>query len=180
MNTTLQNALFDLFSQVKLKKSFDKQLNFLLTALVGDKKLHVMLADDDADDREIFLEALATISANIKVSIAIDGADLMHKLNNLLDHLPDLIFLDLNMPRKNGVECLDDIRRIQYYDQIPVLIYSTSAFAEQINITYKKGANLYIQKPHSFTGIQQVLQKIFSADPSQYLSQPSFSHFVLK
>jgi len=73
--------------------------------------------------------------------------------------LPEILFLDLNMPRKNGFECLKEIRSNKKFDEISIAIYSTSAAERDIEATFIAGANVYISKPNDFNELKQVLEK---------------------
>jgi len=76
------------------------------------------------------------------------------------------------MPRKNGLECLEELKQHSKLKKIPVIIYSTSANPHQVEDTFKKGAHLYIQKPDSFSRIKEVLNKVLSLPPGK-LPQPA-------
>jgi len=122
------------------------------------------IADDDPDDRELFIEALRTIDPDCDCITATDGEDALYKLSNGLEQLPDFIFLDLNMPRVNGRECLAIIKKIGKFDQIPVIIYSTSAEEKDIEQTTKSGAAYFLQKPNRFEDLSKALSNIISKD----------------
>ena len=148
---------------------------------LGVKNWHILLADDDEDDRQFFLDAVKAVTPFSKLTTAHDGDELISKLKKNKSELPDCIFLDLNMPYKNGLECLKEIKSMDFLKNIPVLIYSTSMNKEQIETTYKYGANLYIQKPASFEGIIRVLKTIFSLDGNNWLQQqPMRDKYILK
>src|SRR3954470_20640516 len=100
---------------------------------------YIILADDDADDRELFREALNETHKTM-FKTAKDGLSLMQLLKDGKE-LPDAIFLDLNMPRMNGHECLKEIKKDKHLRKIPVLIYSTSKSPEYIQETYENGAS---------------------------------------
>src|SRR5690606_10195300 len=104
------------------------------------KKLHIFFGDDDREDVEFFTQAIEEVSPGIKITIARDGAELLEFLQLVI---PDIIFLDLNMPVMNGVECLQRIRSNKKCNDVPVIIYSTSANPDQIEKTYELGANMY-------------------------------------
>lgn len=178
INLRLLMAFSNFFRELKSNGGINDNSLSLLENLTGDKQLDIILADDDEDDRELFEEAAAYISPRIVVKTACDGRELMKKLNGL--DLPDLIFLDLNMPGKNGFECLSEIRKIDRIKNIPVLIYSTSANPDQIENTYKQGANFYIQKPDSYREIIKLLKKIFSFSYHQFFYRSQRKDFVLK
>ena len=171
---------FSQFYQHLKEKSTDRVSSLLiLMALLGDKELHFYLADDDEDDKELFIEALHDVAPKVKITDVSNGTALMKKLSESGADLPDMIFLDLNMPQKNGIECLEELRGNKKFNKIPIIIYSTSVNLNQIDQTYKKGANLYVQKPQHFSGIKNLLHKMLSLRPAEYLIQPHFSKFVL-
>jgi CheY-like chemotaxis protein len=122
------------------------------------------IADDDPDDRELFIEALRTIDPDCDCITATDGEDALYKLSNGLEQLPDFIFLDLNMPKVNGRECLAIIKKTGKFDQIPVIIYSTSAEEKDIEQTTKSGAAYFLQKPNRFEDLSKALSNIISKD----------------
>src|SRR5438552_1600860 len=116
MNTVINSpALFytfsKLFNDIKTKKEGWKQTMFTLSVLTKDKDIYVVLADDDADDRELFMEAMNEVVPHIHVDTAQDGEQLLIMLDNPGQRIPDLIFLDLNMPCKSETECLQEIRK---------------------------------------------------------------------
>ncbi|HXU28919.1 MAG TPA: response regulator [Bacteroidia bacterium] len=128
---------------------------------MSDNK-YIILADDDSDDRELFEEALSEINNNIKVLLSIDGAQLMDTLNETNSLKPILIFLDINMPKKNGFECLEQIRLSPTLKNIPVIIYSTCSQKDTVNKAFKSGANYFVRKPDNFGALKILLQKILN------------------
>ncbi len=141
---------------------------------------HILLADDDDDDRYFFAQAIQELSGSIKLSTANDGTELLRLLKDTVVELPDLIFLDLNMPRKNGLECLEELRQNVHLKNIPVIIYSTSSHPRQVEDTYIKGANLFVQKPDSYTGIKKVLQKVLSINRDDFFHQVDRASFLIQ
>lgn len=121
--------------------------------------LYILLADDDESDRLLFTEAFAELKIKTIVRTVNNGIELMESLHMENTRLPHLLFLDLNMPRKNGLECLKDIKKIEKLKNISIAIYSTSDHEKDIEETFRHGANVYITKPHSFEGLKQVLEK---------------------
>jgi response regulator RpfG family c-di-GMP phosphodiesterase len=109
-------------------------------------RLNILLADDDKDDRLFFAEALKQIPIPTRLKMVEDGEKLIDFLSNNKEQLPDIIFLDLNMPRKNGNECLCDIKRDKKLSRIPVIIYSTSLHEDVADVLYKNGAHYYLKK----------------------------------
>ncbi|HEX8515416.1 MAG TPA: response regulator [Bacteroidia bacterium] len=121
----------------------------------------IFLADDDEDDRLIFNEAIAEISSKVDVKEASDGLKLI-KLLNETSRLPDIIFLDLNMPFQSGKETLKALRSNKAFKNIPVVIYSTSANPMDIEETYRLGASLYLEKPYSMAVMIRKLEHILA------------------
>lgn len=122
--------------------------------------LHIMLADDDEDDRLFFKEAFEEVKIKYDITAFSDGEQLMHYLNEDENPLPDIIFLDLNMPRKSGMECLKEIRQNDRLKKISVAIYSTSSSEQDIEDTFVAGANVYIKKPNDFNMLKKVLSDV--------------------
>jgi CheY-like chemotaxis protein len=137
----------------------------------------ILLADDDAEDRQLFKEALDE-TKKADLVIAKDGLDLMSILYKMVK-LPDAIFLDLNMPRKDGHECLREIKKNEKFTGIPVIIYSTTKSKAQIDASYDEGANLYITKPDSFTKLKQVISEVLQMKSIAMIPRPERSKFVL-
>lgn len=128
-----------------------------------DKKtIHILFSDDDTDDALLFTQAADLMTAPILLSFAEDGEQLMRFLSK--GTYPDLIFLDLNMPVKNGIECLREIRSDKSLDWLPVIIYTTSDNPKDINTCFELKANLYVVKPTSFESIIKTLKKIINID----------------
>jgi CheY-like chemotaxis protein len=139
----------------------------------------IMLADDDPDDRLLFKDAISEISKDIAIHTLSGGVELMAHLNDHQNPLPDLIFLDLNMPRKNGFECLEEIRLNPRLKTLCVIIYSTSSQFKDILETLNKGANLYFTKPYNFQELVARLQKIFTLNWDEFTPPGSIEKFVL-
>lgn len=126
---------------------------------MNNTPFHILLADDDEGDTLIFKEALAELKIKSIVHTVNNGMELMEYLMNKDAQLPHLIFLDLNMPRKNGLECLREIRNNDKLEQISIAIYSTSANEKDIEETFLAGANVFITKPSDFNMLKDVLEK---------------------
>lgn len=126
--------------------------------------LHIMLADDDEDDRLFFKEAFEEVKVEHKITTFNDGVQLMNHLLIPENNVPDIIFLDLNMPRKSGIECLKEIRAHEKLKDIVVAIYSTSSAEQDIEDTFNGGANVYIRKPNDFTMLKKILGDVIQVD----------------
>lgn len=140
------------------------------------KPLHVLFVDDDSDESYLFNEALEQSGIAFQLSKARDGNDLLAFLHN--NPLPDIVLIDLNMPHKDGLEALADIRSNPSFNNLPLIIYSTTSTPLFIELCYEKGANLFVVKPNRFDGMVNVVKKIFSID-WQNAERPARDQFVL-
>ncbi len=139
----------------------------------------VLLADDDASDRILFKDAIEQLDLKVSLKMFEGGIHLMKHLNDKKNILPDFIFLDLNMPGKNGFECLEELRSDDRLKNICVIIYSTSSKLEDINESLNKGANLYFAKSSTFQELINRLQRIFGMNWEEFNSEPCLEKFVL-
>jgi CheY-like chemotaxis protein len=142
--------------------------------------MNIILADDDEDDRLFFTDAFDELKINTKVSTYNDGVELMDYLNAEEAILPDILFLDLNMPRKSGKECLIEIRDNEKFQNIAVAIYSTSSSEEDIEETFVQGANIYIKKPSDFTLLKKVLSDVITINWQYHTSGLNKDNFLLR
>ena len=149
-----------------------------MTSLSSRSK-RIFLADDDDDDCTIFEDALSELNSEAKLTVTNDGVELLDTLNKTVPPPPDVIFLDLNMPRKNGFESLKEIRGIKKLKDIPVVILSTSSNTEIIDKTFDLGANYYICKPTSYPLLTKMIAKVLALTPEQLNGQPQRHEFVL-
>ncbi len=141
------------------------------------KTLKVLLADDDKDDCIFFRQALEEIRVSTDLYTVHDGDELISYLHANTEHLPHIIFLDINMPRKNGLECLREIKDHSLLKEIPIVMFSTSNDWDTISKLFKSGAHVYIHKPNDFAQLKQVLhhalpiaaEKVFSNSPIKYI-----------
>lgn len=124
--------------------------------------LYIVLAEDDEDDRLFFKEAIEDIKVKTNLSFVNDGMQLMNYLNQPGIRLPNVVFLDLNMPVKNGMQCLIEIRRNNRLKDLAIVIYSTSASEEDIEDAFVNGANIYIKKPGDFSLLKTTLAKVIN------------------
>jgi CheY-like chemotaxis protein len=145
--------------------------------LKQDKKnTHILFSDDDTDDALLFTQAADLLTSPILLSFAEDGEQLMRYLAK--EMLPDMIFLDLNMPVKNGLECLAEIRGDKKLDWLPVIVYTTSDNPKDIETCFELRANLYVVKPTSFEAIIKTLKKILLIDFKKH-ALPARENFLL-
>ena len=141
--------------------------------------LHILLADDDEDDRVFFKEAFQEIKVKTRVSTVNDGLQLMNYLNNPDIPLPNVVFLDLNMPGKSGLECLDEIRKNSRLRNLAIAIYSTSSSEENIEEAFVKGANIYIKKPNDFSVLKVILEQVINMNWQYHTSGLKKETFLL-
>jgi CheY-like chemotaxis protein len=125
-------------------------------------RLNILFADDDSDEIYLFNEALEHSGLNVNLSYANNGNSLVSFLTN--NPLPDLVIIDINMPYKDGLEALSEIRSYPEFVNLPLVIYSTSRNEKTIEASYQKGANLFVVKPNNFDGMVLVIKKVCTVD----------------
>lgn len=144
---------------------------------MNSKQLNILLADDDIDDCHFFKEALEALPQTTRLTTVNNGDDLMDYLAENIEKLPHVLFLDINMPRKNGFECLSEIKANESLKDLPVVMYSTSGSKDKINVLFNTGADVYIRKPSNFAQLVQVIhhalpmaaENIFSNGKLKYI-----------
>lgn len=141
-----------------------------------NNETHVLIAEDDDDDFLIFSLAIAEIEIAIALTRAKDGEKLLQLLS---DHIPDILFLDVQMPCKNGRECLKEIRANQRYDDLPIIIYSSFTDLNTIEYCFREGSNLYTIKPSSIGELTGILRSILMVDWKKAMYYPRKSEFVI-
>ena len=109
----------------------------------------------------------------------VNGQQLVEWLNKPKNKLPDVLFLDLNMPRKNGFAALAEIKRNQAMEKLPVVIFSTAGEEEMINQVYKDAAHYYIRKPSDFNELKKVLYRVLRLIAEKNFSLPNIENFIL-
>ncbi len=143
-------------------------------------KLKIALADDDADDRFLFEEAIKEIHIKTNLSLYVNGKELMEHLTAPNVVLPQLVFLDLNMPVKNGLQCLKEIRGNSALKELSVAIYSTSCSEKDIEETFVNGANIYINKPNNFNKLKEVIERVLQLNWQYQTSYLNKDNFLLR
>ncbi|WGH75373.1 response regulator [Tenacibaculum tangerinum] len=147
---------------------------------MNQSPLNIILTDDDIDDRLFFEEAIEDIDIATKLTTFNHGQELMNYLQSNDTALPHLIFLDLNMPIKNGMECLQDIRNNPKLQHTIVAIYSTSSSESDIEKTFVNGANIYINKPNSFNDLKKAIKKVLQINWQYHTSNLKKENFLLR
>ena len=125
------------------------------------KNATIFLIDDDVDDQEIFALALAEIDQSYSCITARNGLEALTKLKDGLVK-PDFIFLDLNMPRMNGKQCLEELKKHPTYNNIPVVVYSTSSETRDKDQILTMGAAAFVTKPPEIQALIESLRNIFT------------------
>jgi CheY-like chemotaxis protein len=145
---------------------------------MAKSNLLIFLADDDEDDRLIFSEAVSEIDPSIKLVEAADGMKLLQLLSTA-EKLPDVIFLDLNMPLKNGKDTLKSIRADKRFQSIPVVMYSTSTNPADIEESFNAGGSLYLEKPYSMCGMVNNLKAILNSNWTLRLKEVNRKNYFI-
>ena len=142
--------------------------------------IHIILADDDEDDIHFFTDAFDELKINTKVNTFKDGEELMNYLKSDKAVMPNVLFLDLNMPKKTGLESLAEIKANDKLSGIAIAIYSTSASEEDIEKTFVLGANIYIKKPADFKQLKKVLSEVVSINWQYHTNSLNKDNFLLR
>jgi DNA-binding NtrC family response regulator len=121
------------------------------------------LVDDDADDQEIFSMAVDDLEKSIDVITAYNCIEAVEKLENDHSFIPNCIFIDINMPKINGIDCLKAIKKLDWLESTPVYMYSTSADPRIIEESMQLGAKDFIVKPTQINELSEILGRIFNA-----------------
>ncbi|RYY41713.1 MAG: response regulator [Chitinophagaceae bacterium] len=121
----------------------------------------ILLVDDDPDDAFLLERALAELPVPIKFHSIEDSDEVIAAVTL---HRPDLIFMDMNMPKKNGLECLQALQEQPVLANIPIILYSSSELASLMETAYAHGASLFFRKPSTFLGMVSALRTIVEMD----------------
>lgn len=146
---------------------------FILQQLIKNMNKTFFIVDDDLDDQELFIEAVSEVDKSISCISASNCEEALDLLKNRKIDLPDMIFLDLNMPRLNGKQCLAELKRVSELKHIPVIIYSTSSEKRDIEETSRLGAAHFLTKPNKFEELCKALTFVVSKDWNPVSNQHS-------
>lgn len=138
--------------------------------------MHILMADDDKEEFLILKEAAEKTGKPLRISYA---ANWLQLWRFILKTVPDVLFLDLNMPVKNGIECLQLLRDDHKYDEVPILIYSTTVNKNDIDKAYKHGANYFLVKPGTVDDITDMVRKLCSMGKEALVTTPPREEFVI-
>jgi DNA-binding response OmpR family regulator len=129
-----------------------------------DRSKTLFIIDDDEDDQLFLHEAMSDLKIPINCYYANNGEAALQKLREEMIPVPDFIFLDLNMPRLNGKECLVELKKLPKYAQVPVIIYTTSSSQKDKQEIMQLGADYFLTKPTRISELCSRLQDVFSRD----------------
>lgn len=121
------------------------------------ENINILLADDDKADCLLFKDALAELPVSALLTIVHNGEQLIGEITNNGSKLPDVLFLDLNMPRKNGFAALGEIKRNTDLQNLPVIVFSTASDLDTVKNVYRNAAHYYICKPSDFSQLKKVI-----------------------
>lgn len=124
------------------------------------KPVHILLVEDNEGDILLTTEALAEAKTKFEISIARDGEEAIDLLNKVNQDLPDLVLLDINLPKKNGHEVLQYIKTTPHLKKIPVIVLSTSSSPKDIDSAYNNQANCYVTKSVETHGFTETIAKL--------------------
>lgn len=143
---------------------------------LNESTRHIMVAEDDDDDYLIFSVALQDVQIAVALVRAENG-DVLMKL--LEESIPEILFLDLEMPCKNGRECLKEIRSNKKFDNLPIIIYTSFRDPRAIEYTFREGANIYAFKPNNIRELTEILRRILTINWKNLLYYPTKDEFVI-
>jgi CheY-like chemotaxis protein len=146
---------------------------------IKGQPIKIFLADDNQGDCMQFGKALSELNLSTRLTVVNNGEQMLQILDFNHSLPPDIIFLDINMPGKSGYECLDEIRSMEDFDKIPVIMMSTSNAVETVNKAYEHDANLYVCKPNAFPKLKEILRQILSMEWDTNFRQISQSEFYM-
>lgn len=145
--------------------------------MIENEAFCIYLAEDDIDDQHIFKEAISGIDKDLELTTFSDGVALLEALNNKM-HKPNVIFLDLYMPKMNGEETLLKIRQSPVLDSIPVVIFSNEYNIDYISDLFEYGANRYLHKPNSFQTLTTALNRTIESIKNNTLGGTAIIKYV--
>lgn len=156
LKSLVRNLLFhDWSGDSQLKRE-----DFVVTDKISSS-LSCLMIDDDREDRDILLNALNVLYPSLPCETAFDGEDALRHLSNRRS-MPDIIFLDLNMPRMNGIECLRAMRSNPSLNHSKIIVFTVSADPKDMETTKSLGANHFVTKPPDYDSLVETLNLVIS------------------
>ena len=143
------------------------------------QNINILLADDDQADCLLFKDALEELPVSAHLTIVNNGEKVIEALTKKGNKLPDVLFLDLNMPRKNGFATLGEIKRNPGLQELPVIMFSTSSDMETVKRVYRDAAHYYICKPVDFSQLKKVIYEALTLITRKNNSLPLEENFAI-
>lgn len=141
--------------------------------------MNILLADDDQADCLLFKNALEELPVSANLTIVHNGEQVFEHIAKQGNKLPDVLFLDLNMPRKNGFATLGQIKRNTDLQDLPVIIFSTSSEMDQVKKVFWDAAHYYICKPVDFTQLKKVIYEALTLITQEHNPLPLKDNFMI-
>jgi CheY-like chemotaxis protein len=141
--------------------------------------INILLAEDDEADCLLFKDALEELPVSSHLSVVHNGEQLMDELTKTGNQLPDVLFLDLNMPRKNGFASLGEIKRNSDLQQLPVIVFTTASGTGTVKDVFRDAAHYYICKPADFSQLKKVIYEALTLVTQDEHPLPGLDKFVL-
>lgn len=142
-------------------------------------KINILLADDDQADCLLFQDAIEELPVTANLTIVHNGEQVIEELTKKGNKLPDVLFLDLNMPRKSGLATLGHIKRNEELQKLPVIIYSTASDIETVKKVFRNAAHYYISKPADFLQLKKVIYEAITLITQQNIPLPGEEMFII-
>ena len=142
---------------------------------MNNKKLNIFLADDDDDDRDFFKSALIKLNYDHELTMLNNGQKVKQYFTSL-PVPPDYVFLDINMPMADGIECLSYIKKLHPDHSFPIIMLSTANSESVISRCYKAGATMYVRKPNTFNALVNILRVCIHGEKSSPVSEEFVLH----
>lgn len=143
------------------------------------ENINILLADDDKADCLLFKDALEELPVSAHLTIVHNGEELLEELTNTEKKLPAVLFLDLNMPRKNGYATLEEIKRNTKLQNLPVVIFSTTSDEESVKNVFRNAAHYYITKPADYLQLKKVIYEALTLISHKHYVLPLRENFMI-
>jgi CheY-like chemotaxis protein len=144
-----------------------------------EQKINILFADDDQGDCLLFKEALEELPVNAHLTIVHNGEQVVEEITKKGSKLPDVLFLDLNMPRKNGFSSLGEIKRNADLEDLPIVIITTSSDPDTVKRVFRDAAHYYICKPVDFLQLKKVIYEALTRVFQKDNPLPLMDNFVI-
>ena len=146
---------------------------------MNSKNINILLADDDQGDCLLFKDALAELPVFARLTIVHNGEQIIEELTKKGNKLPDVLFLDLNMPLKNGFASLGEIKRNTGLQKLPVIIFSTASGLEAVKRVFRDAAHYFICKPVDFSQLKKVIYEALTLIAQKHNPLPLEEKFMI-